>query len=221
MVDRDRGAGRAGEIGRRPQPGYNASVLEFQIREYPLQQGALEIQYIEEYFTEFPRKKSAAEILERLSDRTSLILMAEVPLPEDPSACIPVSFKVLHELREHESDPKMFDLVERIRDVVDFRGKKILYNWLGATRRDWRGQGFFRALSEQQEEWALDEGFDEIVVKTKNRYYDMRGTLDHLQYDVIKFEPHPEDNQESKVYLRKRLNERVRRSNRTAGARGQ
>lgn len=136
--------------------------------------------------------------------------MAEAPLPEDPGMVVPVSFKVLHELRDNESDPKMFDLVERLRDVVDFSGKKILYNWLGATRRDWRGQGFFRALSEHQEEWALDEGFDEILVKTKNRYYDMRGTLDHLRYDVVKFEPHPEDNQESKVYLRKRLNERVR-----------
>jgi GNAT superfamily N-acetyltransferase len=190
--------------------------LEYQIKEYPLQQGALEIQYIEEYFTEFPRKKSATEILDRLQDRTSLILMAEAPLPEDPGMVVPVSFKVLHELRENESDPKMFDLVERIRDVVDFTSKKVLYNWLGATRRDWRGQGFFRALSEQQEEWALDEGFDEIVVKTKNRYYDMRGTLDHLRYDVIKFEPNPEDNQESKVYMRKRLGERVRDDHRSA-----
>ena len=179
--------------------------MEYQIKEYPLQQGALEIQYIEEYFTEFPRKKTAAEILERLQDRTCLILMAEAPLPEEPSTVIPVSFKVLHELRENESDPKMFDLVERIRDVVDFSGRKVLYNWLGATRRDWRGQGFFRALSEQQEEWALDEGFDEIVVKTKNRYYDMRAVLAQLKFDVVKHEPVPEAQAESKVYLAKLL----------------
>ena len=48
------------------------------------------------------------------------------------------------------------------------------------TRRDWRGQGFFRALTEQQEQWATAQGFDEIVVKTKNKFYDMRGTLDQL-----------------------------------------
>ena len=42
----------------------------------------------------------------------------------------------------------------------------------------WRGQGFFRALTEQQELWAIEQGFDEIVVKTKNKFYDMRGTLD-------------------------------------------
>ena len=35
---------------------------------------------------------------------------------------------------------------------------------LGATRRDWRGQGHFRALTEEQEVWALANGFDEIVV---------------------------------------------------------
>jgi len=29
------------------------------------------------------------------------------------------------------------------------------------------------------------------VVKTKNRYYDMRGTLDRLRFDVVKYEPHP------------------------------
>ena len=47
-------------------------------------------------------------------------------------------------------------------------------------------------------------GFEEVIVKTKNRYYDMRGTLDQLQFDVIKFEP-AEDTLDSKVYLSKRL----------------
>lgn len=41
-------------------------------------------------------------------------------------------------------------------------------------------------------------------MKTKNRYYDMRGVLSQLQFDVVKFEPHAE-NAESKVYLSKLL----------------
>ena len=69
----------------------------------------------------------------------------------------------------------------------------------------WRGQGFFRALTEEQEAWALDNGFDEIIVKTKNKLYDMRGTLDHLEFNVIKFEPNVRDNRESNVYLSKPL----------------
>ena len=49
--------------------------------------------------------------------------------------------------------------------------------------------------------WAIEQGFDEIVVKTKNRFYDMRGTLDHLRFEVVKYERHAADNAESKVYL--------------------
>ena len=42
-------------------------------------------------------------------------------------------------------------------------------------------------------------------MKTKNCFYGMRGTLDHLQFNVIKFEPNEADNRQSKVYLSKRL----------------
>jgi hypothetical protein len=175
------------------------------IREYPLQQGALEIAYIEEYFNEFPERKTAADIIQRLENREYQILMAEAPLPDDGSAVVPVSYKVSHELREEETDPKLVDLVRRLRDVVDFRGRKVLYNWLGATRLDWRGQGHFRAVTEEQEVWAVAAGYDEVIVKTKNRFYDMRGTLDSLQFNVIKLEVSPGDPLESKVYLSKRL----------------
>jgi hypothetical protein len=176
----------------------------YSIREYPLQQGALEIAYIEEYFNDFPNRKTAPEIIQRLSGRECQILMAEDSLPDDPSTVVPVSYKVSHELRREESDPKLADLVQRLGDVIEFDGRKILYNWLGATRLDWRGQGHFRALTEEQEVWAVSQGYDVVVVKTKNRYYDMRGTLDSLQFNVIKLEP-AEDPLDSKVYLSKRL----------------
>ncbi len=180
------------------------SDVNYLIREYPLQQGALEIAYIEEFFNEFPERKTAAEIMQRLDGREYQILMAEAVLPEDGATVVPVSYKVSHELRPAESDPKLADLVERLRGSVNFDDQKILYNWLGATRLDWRGQGHFRALTEEQEVWAVAQGYDEVVVKTKNRYYDMRGTLDSLQFNVVKLEPSP-DPLESKVYLSKRL----------------
>ena len=179
--------------------------MEYRITQYPLEQGALEIQYIEEFFGEYQRRKTAAEILDRLQHRDHLILMATGPLPDDPGSVVPVSYKVAHEIRLHETTPKLKDLVARLRDHVNFEGRRILYTWIGGTRRDWRGQGHFRALTEQQEAWALDHGFDEIIVKTKNRFYEMRGTLDHLRFDVVKYEPHV-DNRESKVYLGKKLN---------------
>lgn len=179
--------------------------MEYHIRQYSLQQGALEIQYIEEYFGEFPRRKTATEVIQRLDGRDHQILMAEAPLPDDPATVVPVSYKVAHELRLEESEPKLMDLVVRLTSCLDFSERKILYSWIGATRRDWRGQGHFRALSEEQEAWALDNGFDEIVVKTKNQFYAMRSVLDSLEFNVIKYEINTHDNCESKVYLSKRL----------------
>lgn len=177
-------------------------MQHYHLREYPLQQGALEIAYIEEFFNEFPKRKTANDIISRLQDRESQILMAEAPLED--GTVVPVSYKVSHELRENETDPALADLVERLKGSVVFTGRRILYNWLGATRRDWRGRGHFRALSEEQESWAVACGFDEIVVKTKNRYYDMRGALDTLQFNVIKLEVAP-DMMDAKVYLSKPL----------------
>jgi hypothetical protein len=180
------------------------SGTEYVIREYALQQGALEIAYIEEYFNDFPTRKTATEIIGRLTGRQAQILMAESPSHDDAEVMVPVSYKVSHELREDEEDPKLADLVVRLRDTLEFKGRRILYNWLGATRLDWRGQGHFRALTEEQEVWAVAEGYDEVVVKTKNRYFDMRGTLDSLQFNIIKLEP-ASDPLESKVYMSKRL----------------
>ncbi len=190
--------------------------MEYHITQYDLEQGALEIQYIEEYFGEFPRKKTAAEIVRRLTGRPHLILLANAPLADDSGTVAPVSFKVAHEICSPESEPKLNDLVNRLRDHVRFEGRKVLYTWIGGTRRDWRGQGHFRALTEQQEVWAVEQGFDEIVVKTKNKFYDMRGTLDHLRFEVVKYERHFSDNAESKVYLSKKLHAEVLDAHRSA-----
>jgi hypothetical protein len=180
-------------------------AVRYHIKHYDLEQGALEIQYIEEYFGEFPRKKSATEIVARLAGRQHLILLATAPLGERRGPVVPVSFKVAHEIRPFEQEPKLADLVDRLKDCIQFGGRRVLYTWIGGTRRDWRGQGFFRALTEQQELWAIEQGFHEIVVKTKNRFYEMRGTLDRLRFEVVKYERNAINNAESKVYLSKKL----------------
>jgi GNAT superfamily N-acetyltransferase len=189
--------------------------VEYHVKQYGLEQGALEIQYIEECFGEFPRRKTAAEILRRLEGRDHLILIAEAPLPDDPGMIAPVAYKVSHALRMEETDQKLADLVARLCGHLEFEGRRVLYSWIGGTRNDWRGQGFFRALTEEQEAWALDNGFDEIIVKTKNRFYDMRGTLTQLRFDVVKYERHEGDNRESKVYLSKPLGAEVVRGHRS------
>ena len=183
--------------------------VEYFIKQYGLQQGALEIQYIEEFFLDFPRKKTAAEVIQRLANRDHQILMAEAALPDEQGTLVPVSFKVSHELRAAETDPKLADLVAQLEDTVVFDGRRVLYQWIGGTRSDWRGQGHFRALTEEQEVWALENGFDEIIVKTKNRYYEMRSTLAQLRFDIIRFVPHPYDPGESKLFFSKRLGQHV------------
>lgn len=193
--------------------------MEYLIRQYGLEQGALEIEYLEEFFGEFARRKTAAEITSRLADREHLIVMAVAALPDDPGSLVPVSFKVCHELFKSESDPRLADLAAQIEDVVAFDGRRVLYSWIGGTRSDWRGQGQFRALTEEQEAWAVATGFDEVVVKTKNRHYEMRGTLANLQFNVIKFAGNPIDNLESKVFLSKQLGPHVLDLHRSARTR--
>src|SRR5256885_9151550 len=110
------------------------SAMEYLITQYDLEQGAVEMQSIEECFGEFPRKKTAAEIVRRLSGRAHLILLATAPLPDDPGSVVPVSFKVAHEIRLPETEPKLIDLVERLRDYVRFEGRRVVYTWIGGTR---------------------------------------------------------------------------------------
>ena len=184
------------------------------IKHYGLEQGALEIEYIEEFFGEFPKKKRATDIIRRLTGRQHLILMAEARLSDGPSPVVPVSFKVAHELFHTENEPDLVDLVTRLDGWFRFEERRILYTWLGGTRIDWRGQGHFRALTEEQEEWAMNEGYAEILVKTKNKFYEMRGTLAQLGYHVIHFE-RATDSGESKLYLSKQLGPHVLKSHRS------
>jgi hypothetical protein len=134
------------------------------IRQYKLESGSQEVAYMEEMFTEFSGRKSANDIIRRLRDREHLILLSMVSAPDDPGQEIPVAFKVGHELRLTETELSLSDLGFHLRDVVDFNGRKVFYSWIGGTRIQWRGQGHYRALTEQQEQWAHEHGFHEIVV---------------------------------------------------------
>jgi GNAT superfamily N-acetyltransferase len=189
--------------------------VEHIIRQFGLESGALEVEYIEEHFLEFRLKKTADEIMTRLRDREHLILLSMAPALDETETLIPVAYKIGHELRADESELRLIDVVAQIQDVIDFANRKIFYSWIGGTRSEWRGQGHYRALTEQQEEWAHAQGYNELVVKTKNKFYAMRGTLDHLHFDVVKFQPHRTDNRESKVFLSKKLAAEVLRGHQT------
>src|SRR5213078_3730252 len=101
--------------------------MEHIIRQYSLEAGALEAQYIEEYFTEFRKKKTVEEIIARLKDREHLILMSMAE--DDDGVLIPVAYKIGHELRAQETDLKLLDLLGELRDVVEFDNRKVFYSW--------------------------------------------------------------------------------------------
>ena len=77
-------------------------------------------------------------------------------------------------------------------------------------------RGTFARSPSSRKPGPSQQGFDEIVVKTKNKFYDMRGTLDHLRFEVVKYERNAADNAESKVYLSKKLLPDVIRRHRSA-----
>src|SRR5262249_44514390 len=126
------------------------TAMDHRIVQYRLEQGALEVEYMEEMFTEFSGKKTAAEIMSRLQNREHLILISLGISSEDPTIELPVAFKVGHELKQHETNLQLADLVTRLGESVKFAGRKVFYSWIGGTRREWRGQGHYRALTEQQ-----------------------------------------------------------------------
>src|SRR5215475_5654699 len=106
--------------------------MEHIIRQYSLEPGALEAQYIEEYFTEFRKKKTVEEIVSRLKDREHLILMSMAE--DDEGTLIPVSYKIGHELHLQESNIQLSELVSEVREVVEFSNRRIFYSWIGGTR---------------------------------------------------------------------------------------
>src|SRR5678810_558760 len=101
--------------------------MEHRIVQYRLEQGALEVAFMEEMFTEFSGKKTAVEIMQRLQDREHLILISLGNSLEDPTLEVPVAFKVGHELRQHETNLQLGDLVSRLGESVKFSGRKVFY----------------------------------------------------------------------------------------------
>jgi GNAT superfamily N-acetyltransferase len=189
--------------------------MEHVVRQYGLEAGALEVQYIEENFSEFRNRKMADDILGRLADRECLILLSMAPASEHDDELIPVAFKVGHELKEFETQAELVDLVSQLIGCVNFSDRKVFYSWIGGTRKEWRGVGHYRALTEQQEDWAHQHGYHELVVKTKNKFYPMRSTLDHLNFNVVKLQPNLKDTRESKLYLSKRIGAELIRGHKT------
>ncbi|UPW18167.1 GNAT family N-acetyltransferase [Agarivorans sp. TSD2052] len=78
------------------------------------------------------------------------------------------------------------------------------YSWLGGVVPAYRKQGIASALREQQEQWALTEGYQQISVKSMNRYPAMLRLLIASGYQIVGYENNGNSNN-SKICFSKSL----------------
>ena len=121
-----------------------------------IKQGSLEqVLAINERISEFERKTSYQEMIERLKGKKHLVLVAKV-------SGNPVGYQLGYEINKDE-----------------------YYIWLAGVIPSFRNQGVASALQQQQEIWAKQAGFKGLSVKSMNRYPHMLRLLIANQYQII------------------------------------
>lgn len=118
---------------------------------------------VEAAIPEFGAPHSEERYTQRLTDRRSLILVAEL---DDRL----VGYKV-----GYQQTPTVF------------------YSWLGGVIPKERGAGIATALRERQEQWARAAGYRHLRVKSKNRFPSMLRLLIGAGYQIIGTEGDGED----------------------------
>ncbi|OIQ24982.1 GNAT family N-acetyltransferase [uncultured Vibrio sp.] len=122
-----------------------------------IQQGTLEqVKIVVDNIDEFTRKQSLESMQEKLEGRDHLILIA---LSGDQ----PIGFKIGYRL-----DSKTF------------------YSWFGGVSPEGRKRGIAQSLLERQEQWAREQAYQAIKVKSQNRYPSMLRLLIFNGYLVEK-----------------------------------
>lgn len=78
------------------------------------------------------------------------------------------------------------------------------YSWLGGVLPQFRRMGLAQALAAAQEQWALENGYDSITFKTRNRHKAMLVFALKNGFSITGFEErHPME--DSRIWLRKSL----------------
>ncbi|MEZ8240599.1 GNAT family N-acetyltransferase [Vibrio splendidus] len=124
-----------------------------------VREGSLEeVVSVVEQITEFARKESVASLSERLAGKTSLILVAE-------EAGVLLGFKIGYELDENT-----------------------FYSWFGGVSPLARNKGVAQAQLDAQEQWAQEQGYKQLKVKSRNQFPAMLRLLLRNGYLIEKFE---------------------------------
>ncbi len=81
----------------------------------------------------------------------------------------------------------------------------IFYSWLGGILPDFRKLGLARKLLTAQEDWAKQQGYNTIEVKTRNCFPAMLNMLIGHRYQITTMEAHAEDSNQHRLYLQKAI----------------
>ncbi|MFA0219405.1 GNAT family N-acetyltransferase [Vibrio splendidus] len=124
-----------------------------------VREGSLEeVVSVVEQITEFAKKESVASLSERLSGKTSLILVAE-------EAGVLLGFKIGYELDENT-----------------------FYSWFGGVLPIARNKGVAQAQLDIQEQWVKQQGYQQLKVKSRNLFPAMLRLLLKNGYLIEKLE---------------------------------
>ncbi|EDK29373.1 hypothetical protein VSWAT3_11261 [Vibrionales bacterium SWAT-3] len=124
-----------------------------------VREGSLEeVVSVVEQINEFAQKESVASLSQRLSDKKSLILVAE-------EEGVLLGFKIGYEL-----EPNTF------------------YSWFGGVSPLARNKGVAQAQLDVQEQWVKQQGYQQLKVKSRNQFPAMLRLLLRNGYQIEKLE---------------------------------
>lgn len=85
-----------------------------------------------------------------------------------------------------------------------FQDGENFYTWMGGVLPDFRHKGIASALAKKQEIWILQNGFQNVILKTRNKHSGMLIFAIKNNFKIIKLEAR-ENIEEHRILLRKKL----------------
>ena len=83
-------------------------------------------------------------------------------------------------------------------------GNTSFYTWMGGVLPKFRKMGLAKALADFQEQFAVEEGFDSIILKTRNRHKNMLHFAISSGFEIMDVETRLES-AENRILLKKQL----------------
>ena len=132
--------------------------------------------------------------------------------------------QVLHAIPEFDQLPSKETIEQRISSVphlvltahdasipvgfkIGYLRDGVFYSWLGAVHPQFRQHGVAKALADEQENWARQQGYNRIWMKTRNRFPEMLIMATRRGFNITRIETR-ENLSENRIYLEKNLDEK-------------